>query len=62
MKMKENSKKEQILEVDLEYPEDLHEEHYSYPLAPGKTVIGKKMMSGHQRHLMEDLNLDRSNC
>lgn len=25
-----------ILEVDLEYPEELHEEHNSYPIAPKK--------------------------
>ncbi len=24
-----------ILEVDLEYPSDLHDEHADYPLAPG---------------------------
>ena len=23
-----------MLEVDLEYPEDLHDEHNNYPLAP----------------------------
>ena len=26
-----------ILEVDLEYPHDLHDLHNDYPLAPGKT-------------------------
>lgn len=36
MKMKGNSKKWWILKVDLEYPEELHEEQNSYPLASEK--------------------------
>jgi len=36
MKMKENSTKWWILKVDLEYSEELHEEHNSYPLVPEK--------------------------
>ena len=34
--MKWNAKKGWILEVDLEYPEELHDAHNSYPLAPEK--------------------------
>ena len=33
---KDNSRKGIILEVDLEYPEKLHDKHNSYPLAPEK--------------------------
>lgn len=36
MKMKEHSKKGWILEADLEYPEELHNDHNSYPLVSGK--------------------------
>ena len=32
-----------ILEVDLEYPEDLHNAHNAYPLAPERMVVQKKM-------------------
>ena len=39
MKMKWNSKKGWILEVDLEYPAQLHDAHNDYPLAPEKKVI-----------------------
>ena len=44
--------------MDLEYPKELHEEYKSYPLAPGKKIIEKELMSVYQKCLMEDLNLD----
>ena len=34
-----------ILEVDLEYPEDLHNAHNAYPLAPERMVVQNKLMS-----------------
>ena len=30
-----------ILEVDLEYPENLHDLHNNYPLAPERLIINK---------------------
>ena len=36
-----NGSKRYILEVDLEYPEELHDEHNDYPLAPEQLKIGK---------------------
>ena len=58
MKMKEHSKKRRILEVDLEYPEELHEGDNSYPFAPAKKVIKNEQMSGYQKRLMVDLSLN----
>ena len=55
--MKENAKKGCILEVDLEYPQELHEEHNSYPLAPEKKAVKKEWMSDYQKGLMKDLDL-----
>ena len=37
----EEDKKGCILEVDLEYPEDLHDAHNKYPLAPERLKINK---------------------
>ena len=49
LSMKENAKKGCILEVDLEYPPELHEEYNSYPLAPEKKAVKKEWMSDYQK-------------
>ena len=41
-----------ILEVDLEYPEDLDNAHNVYPLAPERMVVQKKLMSAYQHNLL----------
>ena len=41
LKKKETAKNGWILEVDLEYPAKLHDEHNSYPMAPEKKVMKK---------------------
>ncbi|KAL9984486.1 hypothetical protein ACROYT_G006784, partial [Oculina patagonica] len=46
-----------ILEVDLEYPKELHDAHNSYPLAPEKKKINKEMFSPYQKKTIKDLNL-----
>ena len=58
---KENAKKGWILEVDLEYPPDLHKEHNSYPLAPEKKVVKTEKMSDYQNKLIKDLKLKLPN-
>ena len=57
MKMKWNSKKGWILEVNLEYPAHLHDAHNDYPLAPEKKAIKVEQMAEYQRRLMNDLDL-----
>ena len=44
-KYKENSKKGLILEVDLEYPKELHNLHNDYPLAAERVCVTKDMLS-----------------
>ncbi len=34
-----------ILEVDLEYPKELHDLHEKYPLAPERLLIGSEKIS-----------------
>ena len=44
-----------FLEVDLEYPPELHDVHSDYPLAPEKMEISHEMLSDYQQQLKEDL-------
>ena len=46
-KYKENSKKGLILEVDLEYPRELHSLHNDYPLATEKLNVSNNMLWGY---------------
>ena len=46
-KYKEDSEKGLILEVDLEYPKELHDIHNDYPLGPEKIKVTKGMLSDY---------------
>ena len=41
-----------LLKMDLEYPEDLHNAHKAYPLAPERMVVQKKWLSEYQHSLL----------
>ena len=52
-KYKEDSDDGLILEVDFEYPKDLHELHNDYPLAPEKVKGSKDMLSEYCNKISE---------
>ena len=56
-KKKEDSKKGLILEVDLEYPEELHDLHNDYPLAPEKVKVTEDMLSDYCKNISEKYHI-----
>ena len=52
-KYKEDSRAGLVLEVDLEYPKDLHELRNDYPLAPEKVKVSKDMLSEYCNKILE---------
>ena len=47
MSISDKSPKEYILEVDLKYPDELHELHNDFPLAPEKFAVSNNMLSNY---------------
>ena len=46
-----------LLEVDLEYPQHLHDLHDQYPLAPEHLDVKREMLSQHQQDLADSLGV-----
>ena len=49
-----------VLEVDIEYPKELHDSHSDYPLAPESVYIDASMLSPYTKTLGEKLNAGNS--
>ena len=56
-KYNDNSKKGLILEVDLEYPKELHDLHNDYPLAAEKVKVNKDMLSSYCQKIADKYNI-----
>ena len=52
-----DSEKGLILEVDLEYPKELHDLHNSYPLAPEQIKVQKNMLSNYCKQIAEKYHI-----
>ena len=56
-KYTENNNKGLILEVDLEYPQELHNLHNDFPLGPEKIKVAKDMLSDYCKKIAEKFNI-----
>ena len=54
---KEDSKKGLILEIDLEYPEELHDLHNDYPLGPERVKVSSDMLSEYSKKIANKFNI-----
>ena len=53
----ENSPDGYILEVDLNYSDDIHELHNDYALAPGKVEISQNMLSKYCSNIADEYEI-----
>ena len=54
---KKNGKKGLILEVDLEYPQELHNLHNDYPVAPEKIKVSNGMLSEYCKKIAKNYSI-----
>ena len=57
MQVSDDAETGYILEVDLEYPEELHDLHSDYPLAPESMVVMQEELSPYTQQLKAKLNV-----
>lgn len=57
MNIPDDAEEGYILEVDLAYPEELHDLHSDYPLAPERLTMDPQKLSSYQQDLAKSLNI-----
>ena len=57
MSINEKSPIGYLLEVDLEYPDKLHELHNDYPLAPEKLAVSSDMLSKYCKNIADKFEI-----
>ena len=57
MSINEKSEIGYFLEVDLEYPDELHELHNDYPLAPEKLAVSSDMLSKYCKKIADEYEI-----
>ena len=56
-KYQADGKKGLVLEVDLEYPQELHDIHNYYPVTPEKLKVSNNMLSAYCKKIAEKYNI-----
>ncbi|GFT49109.1 uncharacterized protein TNCV_3262131 [Trichonephila clavipes] len=51
-----------ILEVDMDYPQNLHNLHNDYPLAPETLNVTNDMLSPYCKEIAQEHNLNTNSC
>ena len=51
LKTPEDSETGYFLEVDIEYPEELHDKHSDYPILPENRIVSNSEMGGYTTNL-----------
>lgn len=59
MHVPDDSETGYILEVDLEYSDDLHDNHSDYPLAPKNKIITKKNAISSYSYAQRKVGIER---
>ena len=57
MSINEKSDVGYILEVDLKYPDNIHDLHNDYPLAPEKLAVTNDMLSNYCKEIVDKYNI-----
>ena len=57
MNVSEDAETGYILEVDLEYPAEIHDQHNDYPMAPEKRTVQFNDLSAYSQKLRKELGL-----